>query len=207
MARYWVCETCNSRRKGPDKPRRNASVRYCFPCSEKKGTLVERRCPSLDKKREIRKKRKKGRRPVSEAEDDVRYQIEGEDLRDRLRSLVQLRCWKKVFRDHGLPELSIRWSTAYPHGVSGSAHDKPSWKVCMTIGVDASYAEAEETLIHELAHLAVGCEHMHDKEWRAMFRRALFEEWGVLAEGTTTVSMDVNAEEGIASVRSLKRAA
>lgn len=36
---------------GPGRPRANSIVRYCLPCSEKGGVLVERTCAANEKKR------------------------------------------------------------------------------------------------------------------------------------------------------------
>lgn len=206
MARLWVCKTCGSKERGPDRPRRNASVRYCFPCSSDTGLLVERYCPSLDRQREIKQKRKASRNSRRRAKQDQRFIVDGEDLRDRMAQLVTLRCWRAAFRSKPLPGFTVRWSTAYPHGVSGSARDH-EWRICLTIGVEATYAEAEEALIHELAHLAVGCENFHNSLWREMFQQAVFEAWGVLAQGRSSIAMDEHAAKGIASMRKARRAA
>lgn len=39
---FWECPGCNSRVQGPKKARLDNTCRYCFPCSEKEGILVER---------------------------------------------------------------------------------------------------------------------------------------------------------------------
>jgi len=50
----WKCETCDDGLLAPSRPRRNDVRRYCLPCSAKRGTLVERIAPALEKKREKR---------------------------------------------------------------------------------------------------------------------------------------------------------
>lgn len=42
---------------GPSKPRRDNLCRYCLPCSEKVGKLVERVVPKLEAKREAKRER------------------------------------------------------------------------------------------------------------------------------------------------------
>lgn len=194
MARIWECEQCGSRKKGPDRPRRNSSVRYCFPCSDTRGKLVERRCPSLDRQRAAKKRRREvARERARQVERAGRMEVEGVNLMERLVILSSLPCWSQSFALRGLPELSVRWTTAYPHGVSGSARDW-DWRICMTIGVYASYAEAEETLIHEMAHLIAGCEEGHSNVWKETFRQALRESWGVEIVGRSSSALDVSAQ-------------
>ena len=50
----WKCEICDDGLLAPSRPRRNDVRRYCLPCSAKRGTLVERIAPALEKKREKR---------------------------------------------------------------------------------------------------------------------------------------------------------
>ena len=50
----WVCPQCGVGKLGLQRPRKNDIVRYCFPCSEKAGVLVERVSPA-----DINKKKKK----------------------------------------------------------------------------------------------------------------------------------------------------
>ena len=50
----WVCPQCGVGKLGLQRPRKNDIIRYCFPCSEKAGVLVERVSPA-----DINKKKKK----------------------------------------------------------------------------------------------------------------------------------------------------
>lgn len=47
----WVCPRCNVGRLAPTRPRRDDVRRYCLPCSEATGRLVERVAPSIERKR------------------------------------------------------------------------------------------------------------------------------------------------------------
>lgn len=51
--RRWVCD-CGNNVLAPGKMRRNDVRRFCFPCSERAGVLVERTCPALDRERAAR---------------------------------------------------------------------------------------------------------------------------------------------------------
>lgn len=47
---------------GSTRPRANATVRYCLPCSEAAGVLVERSAPALERKRRVRVEAKRERK-------------------------------------------------------------------------------------------------------------------------------------------------
>ena len=55
----WTCPQCDKGALGPSRPRKNNVVRYCFPCSSKTGKLVERKCLTLEKRRERKAENKK----------------------------------------------------------------------------------------------------------------------------------------------------
>lgn len=62
MARKrWICPLCENGVLAPSRPRKNNVLRYCLPCSEKTGKLVERTCPALDAKREAKAERKRAK--------------------------------------------------------------------------------------------------------------------------------------------------
>lgn len=56
--RKWTCPRCEDTILAPDRPRKDDVRRYCLPCSEKTGRLVERACPARERERE-RKKRQR----------------------------------------------------------------------------------------------------------------------------------------------------
>lgn len=56
--KLWICPLCKKGKLGKIKPRRNDIVRYCFPCSEKSGYLVERFSPKDERKKLSRERRK-----------------------------------------------------------------------------------------------------------------------------------------------------
>ena len=48
----WKCEQCDHGLLAPSRPRKNDVRRYCLTCSAKRGILVERVAPALQKKSE-----------------------------------------------------------------------------------------------------------------------------------------------------------
>lgn len=49
--RRWTCPRCSTGRLAPSRPRRDDVRRYCLPCSEATGRLVERVCPANERER------------------------------------------------------------------------------------------------------------------------------------------------------------
>lgn len=201
MARKWVCPICSSTSRGPDRPRRNSSMLYCFGCSETKGVLVRRQCPSLSEKKARSRQRRVDRRSRDAEKSRTKWDVDGIDVRVRLAELMAIPLWSNVFDQSGPASMSVRRSTAYPDRVTGSARDW-EWSFSITIGVNASYPEVEETMLHELAHLVAGCHDGHGKFWRTVFRGAVAEVWGVQISGRSSGALDLSAEESIARVYS-----
>ena len=71
--------------------------RYCLPCSESTGRLVERVCPALERRRKASKERASGRTKAAR-EREVRrrfFLADGTDVRRIERRVKALRCWKR----------------------------------------------------------------------------------------------------------------
>src|ERR1041385_7908563 len=89
---------------GPSRPPRASVVRFCLPCSEVSGRLVERVAPALETKRTAAAERQKARaaavrkraaaaREKAAAAETACYTVEGVDLRTELARLVRLRAF------------------------------------------------------------------------------------------------------------------
>ena len=50
-SRRWVCPKCESFILGPERAPLDSLVRFCLPCSTKRGRLVSRTIPALEEKR------------------------------------------------------------------------------------------------------------------------------------------------------------
>jgi hypothetical protein len=60
--RRWVCPQCGGGVNGIERPRKDDVRRYCLDCSAKTGRLVERTCPALEKRREVRSEKAAAKR-------------------------------------------------------------------------------------------------------------------------------------------------
>lgn len=192
----WECPTGEHRGVlGPSKPRRENIVRYCLPCSQAAGRLVERVAPSLQRQRETAAERAAAKRKAAaerqRARDAERYVVDGVDLRDVMLRAMRLPTCKplverlayrhRVYGSPNIVELVVRRSKtkAYTTG-----HAWNHYKITITVGTRNDPVRAAGVLLHELAHLATlargenwndaspqfarRCHDLHD-EWNARF--------------------------------------
>lgn len=192
----WECPTGSHPGKlGPSKPRRDDIVRYCLPCSEATGRLVERIAPALERKRQAVKDRAVARRRAeheraaverqrrAEAE-AARYTFAGVDLRDEVARLRRLRAFGgaggRLARRP--PTFHVRHAKTEPRSTLAGAWPS-TWRFQVTIYPGVDLADLRESLVHELAHLYVGGDRSdrnrwHGDRWRRTMRAAFREAYG-----------------------------
>lgn len=172
----WVCPECGKGALGPQRPRRNATVRYCLPCSQRAGVLVERQAPALERRRAEREAARKAKaarkRATKQEREDALYVYGGVDLR------VDLRVEAKRIMAHpevGCPRATwcVRRRRQGRHltGVSYGG------RVVLTIPAGASAGQALAILAHELAHEATRGD-QHGDRWRAVFLGVVQDLYG-----------------------------
>jgi hypothetical protein len=181
----WVCPECGGFKLASSRPKRLATVRFCLPCSESTGLLVERSCPKLDKARESKAAREKARRQravvrrkkarakrLGTAEEKWHYG--GYDLRTEATRLL------KIARDEGYRCKKPSMTASWRH--KGNYATGRSWggKVHFTIPKGSPAAPALVLLAHELAHEATPDHHGH--EWRWLFRTLVNKGYDVVVE-------------------------
>lgn len=192
----WDCPTgTHPGVLGPTRPPRDSIVRYCLPCSQATGRLVERTAPALEAKREAAAERAKAkaaaarqrdarqRAAAKQAETD-RYTVEGVDLRVELRRLVKLRAFGGARGQLARrpPTFDVTRRTRRPATQFGHAEPWAN-RIHMALWPTVTLAEARETLVHELVHLYVGAQpgsaRWHgDEFWRVM-DKAFKQAYGV----------------------------
>lgn len=144
----WVCPRCGRAKLLGPRPRRDAVGRYCLPCSERTGRLVERTCPKLEAEREARSARRAAREARTAEREASRYVVDGFDYREEL-----LRLWKLAqkieprLKGRKVPLLRIErrqygcWGLAYRDG-----------RITLRIFSSRTVGETRRTLVHEVAH-------------------------------------------------------
>lgn len=175
---------------GPARPRRDAVVRYCLPCSERLGVLVERVAPALETQRQAaadraRDKARKAReraatRKAREKQAETeRYTVDGVDLREEVARLARLRTFggSKGHLARRVPELTVTRRKQSTRTQRGSAlYGEHRIRVALWPGIPL--ADVRETLVHELAHLHVGPGEGHGDLFKDTMRRAWREAYG-----------------------------
>lgn len=183
----WLCPECGGGVLAPRAPRRDDVRRYCLACSAATGRLVQRVAPALERRRAQRQESRTAKRRAEQQRAREReaaaYTVAGVDLRDEMRRLMRLPCWRRKFDRDGAPELRVRRCSSYPRTRLGWA-DPYAWKISIAAYPGQDAADVRETLIHELCHLAVGYQrgsrHWHGTAFKAGLRQAVTEAYGVI---------------------------
>lgn len=177
----WVCPNCDKGALGPQRPRKNNVVRYCLPCSSKAGVLVERTCPSLEKRRSARKakvtKKAKRKRDSAKARRDELWVYQGWDLEKELTRMCKHP--ELNLRRKPVVEIRRRKQGNYCTGRSYGG------RIVLTIPTEATAGQALALLAHEVAHEDRGARG-HGERWRTVFTTLAEDLYG--AEITPTDS-------------------
>lgn len=176
----WRCPSCGHGHLAPRRPRRDDVRRYCLPCSQRTGRLVERVAPALEAqraaKRERSGERRAGRARRERERERDRLTIAGVHLPSEAATIIR--------RSPTLRELAprltadrityqVRRYSQHPRSRLGSAWP---WERRLQVndypGVTAE--GARETLLHEIVHLAVGRDPSDHAAWHGRaFQKAL----------------------------------
>lgn len=164
----WTCTNCNTGVLAPERPRRDDPRRYCEPCSRATGRVVERTCPSLDRRRADRKAAASARRSRAVAAMRAHPQHGGIDL---LAEAAEI--WKHMTEFHcgaALPAIKVRFTKEDRIGVSGRAWGYQQ-RLVVTVRARSETWLVVEVLAHELAHCATPG-HGHNEVWADCFVKA-----------------------------------
>lgn len=180
----WICPNGCAAKRGPERPRRTASVRYCLACSARSDTLVERRAPALDRARSERAAKAAQLRASAKsrqaASDSARTRVTGE-----WGTIDLTREWARIWetqrgRDARVrPKLRIRRSAKDGRWSSGHAY---SWEEGGNTVVTVGQGHPEfaiALLLHEAAHVLCPRWTRHGPAWRDAFVALAAEAYGV----------------------------
>lgn len=204
----WKCELCDDGLLAPSKPRKNDVRRYCLPCSKKTGKLVERVIPSLEKKSE----HKKTKRKQVQAKRRERVAISPKTYERKYRAywLKYSNGWKiqseakrlwKLFEPyhHGakMPTIKIWFDKLrFDYSEALKTGDPKDVKIWGSVRGNVGHAEywSNEimlkqncewgTLAHELCHMAVrsryknGRSYSHDEVFYKALKDVTERRWG-----------------------------
>lgn len=178
---------------GSTRPRLKSTVRYCLPCSEAAGELVERVAPALERQRAAKTAvaRKREERNTEQARATKRAQnflevreldgTRGEvDIRKTLERMIRLPVLRDLAERHcpyarlRAPEVTLRRSTEKGYNTGHAPYW--SWGFVVTASADADRESFEELLLHELLHLLTPGAH-HNNRYRSLLAMAAREYW------------------------------
>ncbi len=172
----WQCPQCKKSVLGGSRPRKDSIVRFCLPCSKKTGYLVERSCPTLEAKRQLKKaaakeKAERVKTKKCKKEDETKYLYCGWDLREELKRLVWVAT--KLGYDCSLTadDMTVSWRKKGEYTTGRAWQDR----IHLTLYEHCTPAKAIAVLAHEVAHSATPDDAHHSFVWQKCFL-ALVEE-------------------------------
>jgi hypothetical protein len=193
--RRWKCP--NDAHAGVLAPARMRKVdvrRYCLPCSEEAGVLVERECPAQERERARREEgRRKARTRTRKAEGrrretQARERAARKSEREHVLGIHVPTHFAKVLRTPVVEEALENLERPSPtvrvrrrrggNYATGRAYYRSS-RIVLTLPVDCTWGQLATLVAHEIAHVCTADEEHHGPAWRDMFLSILGEAYGL----------------------------
>lgn len=180
--RIWKCSNPNHKGiRAPGRMRADDIRRYCWPCSQETGYLVQRYAPALERKRKDAKARRQEResqarqraREAREAREIVAGVDIGKEIQ-RLMALPALRDELPRWRRAG----TVSWTLHRSDKPYDTGHCYGGIRIHLTLGWKTDAASVKAVIAHELAHYVMPEEH-HSGRWARTFARVVREGYGV----------------------------
>jgi len=185
--RNWVCTQCGSTKRGPARPRKDATVRFCLDCSAQSIRLVMRTCPSKEKRTAARAASAKAQRSAAAARKRTRFvekfRVGPYDLIRELYRFWQLPSIREARNlprrivpgafQHTPPTLNVRRRRTY-NGTSGRAWAR---RIHLTVGCNPEAAII--VLLHEVVHAALPQGDHHSARFWAYYAQACEEAFDI----------------------------
>lgn len=152
----WVCPNCGSGKLIGKQPRKNKTARYCLPCSEGTGYLVERVCPALEKKRDASSEAAARRVAKKVEAERAKFHfddggVEPFDILGEFYRLQRFAPFRKLDWSRWSLKLRRCKKPQNRHGFCSPSRREIS--ISLWEGLDRS--DVKETLIHEMVHAVV----------------------------------------------------
>jgi hypothetical protein len=210
----WVCPNCGDGVLLGARPRRNATARFCLPCSKQASVLVERGCPVLKRKRAQKRDVRETKRKRQQAKARELETVSGLHVPTELRKICRTLTRRRVF-PRGLGggediELDLRirrvkkprparvgkemWAR-YVEGIetyrSGRAN---GFRVVLELGCRCPRHLVLALLLHELCHVAAPAGERHGDHFATLLAEGAKELWGIDLETIHRASYDLDSE-------------
>ena len=166
---------------GVQRPRKDNIIRYCLPCSESAGKLVERNAPVLDKRRATQADKAKDKRLAKEkreaARERKRTHIELWDANGRVVELDPEQATREIAKLAGIKRgFQFTWKRR-SFGFSGRCWSYGRIHLSISSRRGASLEDFCRIAAHELAHFRGNCQ--HNDTWRDEYERICGVVWGM----------------------------
>jgi hypothetical protein len=177
----WICPTgAHPAVLGLMRPRRDDVCRYCLECSRGVGRLVLRVAPRLEKVRKDRLlraiRRTERRTKRIQRRTAAYYTVAGVNLADEMARMLQAKAFVDTPLQGHPPRLLVRRASRRPRTFGRAEYRYWAIRIVDYPGITAT--DVQETLCHELAHMATPGAG-HSVRWKTMFRLAAEELLGV----------------------------
>lgn len=154
MAVRWECPNGHAAVLGPKRPRRDSIVRFCLPCSEEAGRLVERTAPVVERRSKALAEKREAKEAAKREAARVQRQREKESERQRKEREAQER----------LAYLTVRTQDAVGRMIDVNVEDELRVMARKVLGRKSSLARGHFTV--KVRRSDVGTWHGHAKPWR-----------------------------------------
>lgn len=197
----WICPLCGAGKLAPSRPRRDDARRFCLPCTDKTGRLVERTCPALTAKRQKAADRRSQRAQAAQAAKARQRQKARETAAQRAQARSEREIVVRnlaagmaayfpegsIFLDKMVVEVAfLRGKRKQFRGYRGTAHTIDQR---IKLWVPPRWTETEQGLtdvhmlaLHELAHLSAPPGSGHNADWRERYLQAVELMTGIRPE-------------------------
>jgi hypothetical protein len=198
MNRRWACpEALHPGVLAPGKLRKIDIRRYCIPCSQTKGVLVERVAPAVER--------------ASEKE-AAKYTFDGVDMRKEFVRLKRLRCWERWGVTSWIERLDLRLARRRRGAHITGHHWNGRGYITVTGADSARWFEVSVVILHEMMHEAqyrMGLQRVVGRKTRAVHDEAFHDHLRVAAQqayGVTDLLSLYHASGGRGRAYSMDRA-
>lgn len=145
MRYKWICPECGMGKLLGARPRKNATARFCLPCSKRAGVLVERTSPRLEARRVLSRERRMAAQRLKVDRQRARWTVEGTDMRRLLAHVWKVARTVCRLLPKEPPVLTMRknsWASGRAYYHQHRIH----------LGNNGDLSEMTNTLLHEVAH-------------------------------------------------------
>lgn len=175
--RKWTCPQCSSTKIGPERMRKVDARRYCLSCTEKQGVLVERECPVVEQRRQVR--RTKAAKKAQTKTAPTPKLVAGLDLHKLLRTFWSLPAMVRARAEFGTPNRLPSLKIIRRNRTLGASGYASSDGISICVPKRVRPLNLVELLLHEVVHAALPEGTGHNINFRRVLCEAACEAFHI----------------------------